>query len=140
MKNLIEYTEHSMTLLKDTLSEGLLDMDEKAADKAVINSELKKIIKQFNQYSPHSSKFKHYDARGREVNIGDIILTENMELGSIIGFGNGNGGWASQSYNTIFFSRDGEPHDDFNHIGVGNIGCGYFIKIPNVKIVKELLK
>ena len=51
MKDLIEYTEHSMTSLQDTLAEGLLDMDEKAADKAVINSNLKKIIKQFNQYT-----------------------------------------------------------------------------------------
>ena len=130
-----------MKNLQDILAEGLLDMDEKAADKAVINSELKKIIKQFNQYSPHSSKFKHYDAQGREVNIGDIILTENMELGSIIGFGNGNGGWASQISDVVYFSTDGEQHDDFdNSLGVSNIKCGYFINIPNIKILKDLLK
>lgn len=129
-----------MKNLQDILAEGLLDMDEKVADKAVINSELKKIIKQFNQYSPHSSKFKHYDAMGRGVNIGDIILTENMELGSVIGFGEGNGGWASRSYDTVFFSKDGEPHDDFNRLEVGDIRSGYFIKIPNVKLLKGLLK
>lgn len=128
MKDLIAY-----------MNESILDMDEENADKAVINSELKKIIKQFNQYSPHSSKFKHYDAMGREVNIGDIILTENMELGSVIGFG--KGGWASQISDVVYFSTDGEQHDDFdNSLGVSNIKCGYFIKIPNVKLLKGLLK
>ena len=139
MKGLIEYTEHSMTSLKDTLSEGLLDMDEKAADKAVINSNLKKIIKQFNQYNPNSSKFDYYDVMGREVKVGDIILTENMELGSVIGFG--KGGWASQISGVVYFSTDGEQHDDFdNSLGVSSIKCGYFIKIPDIKILKDLLK
>jgi hypothetical protein len=76
---------------------------------------------------------------GREVKIGDIILTENMELGSVIGFG--NGGWASQISGVVYFSTDGEQHDDFdNSLGVSNIKCGYFIKIPNISILKSLLK
>lgn len=127
-----------MKNLQDII-ESLLDMDEKTADKAVINSELKRIIKQFNQYNPNSSKFDYYDAMGREVKVGDIILTENMELGSVIGFGKG-GGWASKYSDVVYFSVDGEQHDDFDSLGVSNVACGYFIKIPNVKILKELLK
>lgn len=113
------------------LVESLLDMDEESADKVVINSVVKKIIKRFNQYNPYSSKFNYFDAMGREAKIGDIILTDNMELGQIIGFG---------EMDTVFFSTDGEQHDDFDDFGVSNIKCGYFIKIPNIKLLKELLK
>ena len=75
---------------------------------------------------------------GREVKVGDIILTENMELGSVIGFG--EGGWASQISGVVYYSTDGEQHDDFDSLGVSSIKCGYFIKIPNIKILKDLLK
>ena len=71
--------------------------------------------------------------------MGDIILTENMVLGSVIGFG--KGGRTNQISDVVYFSTDGERHDDFdNSLGVSNIKCGYFINIPNFKVLKELLK
>ena len=126
-----------MKNLKDIV-EGLLDMDEEAADKAVIDSATKKLLKDFNSYNPRIPNNYCYDALGREVKIGDIIFTEVMEAGIVIGFG--KGGWSSNKVDTVYFSRDGEMYDDYDNLQVSNIRCGDFIKIPNFKVLKELLK
>ena len=118
--------------------ESLLDMDEKTADKAVIDSATKKILKDFNSYNPKTSGNNYFDALGREVKIGDIILTEVMGAGIVIGFG--EGGWASSRSKYVYYSRDGEKYDNFDTLNVGSVQNGSFIKIPNVKILKELLK
>lgn len=127
-----------MKNLTDILDESLLDMDEKSADKAVIDSITKKLIQNFNSIIPKSSGNDYFDTIGHEVKVGDIILTEIMEVGIVIGFG--ESGWSSNKSKSVYYSRDGEMYDDFDTLNVGNVRVGEFIKIPNIKILKELLK
>ena len=134
MTSLMEHTKHSMTSLQDII-EGLLDMDEEAADKAVIDSMTKKLVKQCNAVNSNNN-YEHFDAWGQELKVGDVILSENFDVGIILGFSNPSG-------DDIIFCTDGESHKlgDYGfERGVDKVNNGYCLKIPDVSILKSLLK
>ena len=118
--------------------ESILDMNEKAADKAVIDSVTKKLIKNYNSTSIYGVKYDCYDAIGREVNIGDMVINEHMEIGIVIGFEADR--WASSNNKTIIISTDGEQHEHINEKGATPTRNGEFLLIPNIKSLKELIE
>lgn len=138
MKNLIEYMEHSMTSLQDILVEGLLDMDEKAADKAVNVVAAKKIVA--NAHKKHifgSGDSTPIDCYGRELNIGDLVIGNYVgctSIGIIVEISGHNCAVDFTGTKTI---EDFKTKD-------GRIRCpilsNLLIKIPSVKIAKEIIK
>lgn len=139
MKKLKEYISEGILDIADSnrANESLLDMDEEAADKAVVDSVTKKLIKNYNSISIYGVKYDCYDAIGREVNIGDMVINEHMEIGIVMGFEADR--WASDN-KTIIISTDGEQHEHINEKGAATTRNGEFLLIPNIKSLKKLIE
>lgn len=137
MKNLIEYTEHSMTSLQDII-EGLLDMDDEAADKAVNVVAAKKVVASAHKKQNFGfGDSTPVDCYGRELNIGDLVIGNFVgctSIGIIIEI---------SGHNCAVDFTGTQKIEDFKTKD-GRIRCSHLsntlIKIPSIKIAKEIIK
>lgn len=118
--------------------EGLLDMDDEAADKAVNTVAAKKIVASAHKKQDFGFGGSNpVDCYGRELNIGDLVIGNFVgctSIGIIIDI---------SGHNCAVDFTGAQKIEDFKTKD-GRIRCSYLsntlIKIPSIKIAKEIIK
>lgn len=125
-----------MTSLQDIIEESLLDMDEKNADKSVVKNVTLNIIHDLFSRSQNSLKFK--DSYGRKLNVGDIVMGNYVGLsliGTIVAF-DSTGYRCAVNFTGCSVEDLKNKDGEFSYLNE----CCRLIKIPSLKILRELIK
>ena len=127
MKNLTEYIE-----------EGLLDMDEESADKAVNDKGIKDMLAKCWKIISKNTKGGFKDALGRDLKIGDIVIGAHVGLlapGKILDIDK------SGIKCVVDFVGRGIDYYTNNkgQVYFGN-ECNKLIKIPSIEILEKIMK